>query len=110
MRPHETPQGFESAKRQQEEGEEIVELRKKVMNLTIDLEVRKQLLERASAEIDRERSRSENILRENGALQYQLRQLGPGRVHEHVDESSQDAAPNEEGSQAPNAFEQPSNA
>jgi hypothetical protein len=110
MRPRETSQDSERSSLQREESEELIELRKKVMNLTIDLEVRKQLLERASTEIDRERSRSENVLRENGALQYQLRQLGPGRVHEQVDEPSPDAAPKEEGSHAPNEIDQTPNA
>ena len=45
------------------------------MDLKIDLGVRKQLLDRASQEMNDMRSMTDNLLRENGALQFQLQQL-----------------------------------
>jgi hypothetical protein len=53
------------------------ELESENMNLKIDLGVRKQLLERAKEELDGLRTMANNLLRENGALSYQIHQLAP---------------------------------
>ena len=55
----------------------IKELENDNLQLKIDLGVRKQLLERVKDEIDDLRSIANNLLRENGALQYQIHQLPP---------------------------------
>ena len=47
------------------------------MNLKIDLGVRKQLLDRAKEEMDSLRAMTNTLLRENGALSYQIHQLAP---------------------------------
>jgi len=68
-RPHETsPEAQENPSR-------IKELENENMQLKIDVGVRKQLLERVKEEIDGLRSMANNLLRENGSLQYQIRQL-----------------------------------
>jgi hypothetical protein len=51
------------------------ELRDENMQLKIDVEVRKQLLNQAAGEIDRQRSQIETLLRENGALESRVLQL-----------------------------------
>ena len=50
-------------------------LRDENMQLKIDVEVRKQLLNQAAGEITRQRDHIEGLLRENGALQSQVLQL-----------------------------------
>ncbi len=45
------------------------------MQLKIDVGVRKQLLERAKEEMQDLRSMTDNLLRENGQLQYQILQI-----------------------------------
>jgi hypothetical protein len=50
-------------------------LRDENMQLKIDVEVRKQLLNQAAGEITRQRDHIEGLLRENGALQSRVLQL-----------------------------------
>ena len=50
-------------------------LRDENMQLKIDVEVRKQLLNQAAGEINRQRDHIEKLLRENGGLQSQVLQL-----------------------------------
>ena len=50
-------------------------LREENMQLKIDVEVRKQLLNQAAGEITRQRDHIEGLLRENGALQSRVLQL-----------------------------------
>ena len=71
-------EAVEDAKRKEQEKEKrIKELENENLQLKIDLGVRKQLLERVKEEFDDIRSAANNLLRENGALQYQIRQLAP---------------------------------
>jgi hypothetical protein len=78
----------------------VKELENENLQLKSDLGVRKQLLERVKDEIDGLRSMTDNLLRENGALQYQIHQLPPpppSQPHQtpevaHVDNST---TPNE---------------
>ena len=92
-RPHETsqdparshktsedPERFREASHETPEiANRVKELEAENMNLKIDLGVRKQLLERVKDQIDGIRSMTDSLLRENGALQYQLQQLpAPG--------------------------------
>ena len=67
MRPHETPRG--------EEPDLTATIRDENMQLKIDVEVRKQLLNQAAGEINRQRNQIEKLLRENGGLQTQLLQI-----------------------------------
>jgi hypothetical protein len=59
----------------QENSSRLKELENENMQLKIDVGVRKQLLERAKEEMDDLRSMTNNLLRENGSLQYQIHQL-----------------------------------
>lgn len=78
----ETPQGFTASRETSSRTGEIDErLRDENMQLRIDLEVRKQLLSQAAAEINRQREQTETLLRENGALQLRVRQLGAPQSH-----------------------------
>ena len=75
-------------------------LRDENMQLKIDVEVRKQLLNQAAGEITRQRDQIEKLLRENGGLQSQVLQLSappviyhetlmaPQTMHEPADEPS----------------------
>ena len=75
-------------------------LRDENMQLKIDVEVRKQLLNQAVGEINRQRDQIEKLLRENGGLQSQVLQLSappviyhetlmaPQTMHEPADEQS----------------------
>ena len=78
-RSHETSQDLkrprETSGEAPEETARVKELENENMQLKIDLGVRKQLMERVKEEIDGLRSMTNNLLRENGALDYQLRQL-----------------------------------
>ena len=53
----------------------LIELENENMQLKIDVAVRKQLLERAKEEMGDLRSMTDNLLRENGSLKYQIIQL-----------------------------------
>jgi hypothetical protein len=53
----------------------LKELENENMQLKIDVGVRKQLLQRAKEEMDDLRSMTNGLLRENGSLEFQLRQL-----------------------------------
>ena len=79
MRPRKTSLGLkrprETSDETREESERLKELESESMQLKIDLGVRKQLMERVKEEIDGLRSMTNNLLRESGALDYQLRQL-----------------------------------
>jgi len=69
MRPNETSQDLP---------EPSSKIRDEIMNLKIDLEVRKQLIGQAQVEIGRQREQIEALLRENGGLT-RLLQLAPSR-------------------------------
>ena len=58
-----------------EEEDQGSSLRDENMQLKIDVEVRKQLLNQAAGEITRQRDQIEKLLRENGGLQSQVLQL-----------------------------------
>ena len=65
-----------------------------IMQLKIDVEVRKQLLNQAAGEITRQRDQIESLLRENGGLQTRLLQIAapvaesaPSPQREHTDVS-----------------------
>ena len=58
-------------------------LRDENMQMKIDVEVRKQLLNQAAGEINRQRDQIEKLLRENGGLQSQVLQLSPPSVIHH---------------------------
>lgn len=90
VRSHETPQDLKrprEALRDPERSDETSrdlaepssETRNQIMNLKIDLEVRKQLIGQAQIEITRQRDQIETLLRENGGLQTQLLQLAAPR-------------------------------
>jgi len=89
-RPHETSRGpgrsRETSAESGETASRIKELENENMQLKIDVGVRRQLLERAKEEMEGLRSMTDTLLRENGALQYQIHhQLGPASKSE-VDE------------------------
>ncbi|MFM9942149.1 MAG: hypothetical protein ACKVP7_21910 [Hyphomicrobiaceae bacterium] len=76
------------------------------MQLKIDLGVRKELLSRAREEMQMIQSRTDGLLRENGALQYQLAQLpapNAGRLMEMfaIDEVNEDSATPADGQGRP---------
>ena len=58
------------------EPDQVAKLRDENMQLRIDVEVRKQLINQAAGEITRQRERIETLLINQGALQSQLLQLG----------------------------------
>jgi hypothetical protein len=60
-------------------------LREENMQLKIDVEVRKQLLNQAAGEITRQRDHIEGLLRENGALQSQVLQLSAPPKQDRLD-------------------------
>jgi hypothetical protein len=60
------------------------ELREDNMQLQIDLEVRKQLLNQAAGEIGRQRAQIESLLRENGALESRVLQLSSPASVDHA--------------------------
>ena len=60
-----------------EQDDQDSSLRDENMQLKIDVEVRKQLLNQAAGEINRQRDQIEKLLRENGGLQSQVLQLSP---------------------------------
>ena len=71
-RPHETTSGAAT------NSDATHKLRDENMQLKIDVEVRKQLLNQAVGEITRQRDQIEGLLRENGALQSRVLQLSAG--------------------------------
>ena len=77
-RPHETA----SADRDTDAAQK---LRDENMQLKIDVEVRKQLLNQAAGEITRQRDHIEGLLRENGALQSRVLQLSAPAKSERED-------------------------
>jgi len=60
-------------------------LRDENMQLKIDVEVRKQLLNQAAGEITRQRDHIEGLLRENGGLQSRVLQLAAPTNQDHQD-------------------------
>ena len=60
-------------------------LRDENMQLKIDVEVRKQLLNQAAGEITRQRDHIEGLLRENGALHSRVLQLSAPAKSERQD-------------------------
>ena len=105
-RSHETPQdpmrppkvsrdparSHETSEETRENSSRVKELENEIMQLKIDVGVRKQLMERAKDEIDDLRSTTNNLFRENGALEFQLRQLAAPKENREV-ESPQTSAP-----------------
>jgi len=77
-RPHETSNENMDTDSQQR-------LRDENMQLKIDVEVRKQLLNQAAGEITRQRDHIEGLLRENGALQSQVLQLSAPTKQDQLD-------------------------
>ena len=67
-RPHETTHELQNT-------DAVQKLRDENMQLKIDVEVRKQLLNQAAGEITRQRDHIEGLLRENGGLQARVLQL-----------------------------------
>ena len=63
----------------------LQKLRDENMQLKIDVEVRKQLLNQAAGEITRQRDHIEGLLRENGALQSQVLQLSAPPKQDRLD-------------------------
>ena len=63
------------------------------MQLKIDVGARKQLLERAKDDMDDLRSMTDNLLRENGSLRFQLQQLPPPQAHKELQLPVDNAAP-----------------
>ncbi len=68
----------------------VARLRDENMQLKIDLEVRKRLLSQAASEHERQRGQTEDLLRENGALQLQVRQLASGQDHPRLNIAEHD--------------------
>ena len=60
-------------------------MRDENMQLRIDVEVRKQLLNQAAGEITRQRDHIEALLRENGALHSRVLQLSAPARHDRHD-------------------------
>ena len=78
MMPHETPRDTERPHEIPNEdmsADALLKLRDENMQLKIDVEVRKQLLNQAAGEIARQRDHIEGLLRENGALHSRVLQL-----------------------------------
>jgi len=84
-RPQETSGGV------QENTNRLKELENENMQLKIDVGVRKQLLERAKQEMDDLRSMANGLLRENGSLEFQLRQLAAPKPKKETEAPSQNA-------------------
>ena len=84
-RPHEASGGVE------ENTSRLKELENENMQLKIDVGVRKQLLERAKEEMDDLRSMANGLLRENGSLEFQLRQLAAPKSKIETDALPQNA-------------------
>jgi hypothetical protein len=75
-RSHQTPRDPQRPREiSADDNDTVRELRDNNMQLKIDVEVRKQLLNQAAGEIDRQRGQIETLLRENGALESRVLQL-----------------------------------
>ena len=77
-RSHQTSRDFERPRETSHESQNfdaVQTLRDENMQLKIDVEVRKQLLNQAAGEITRQRDHIEGLLRENGGLQIRVLQL-----------------------------------
>ena len=72
-RPSETSRDFQDPG--PSEPGQIADLRNEIMNLKIDVGIRKELVNQAAGEINRLRQLNESLLVEKGALQFQLLQL-----------------------------------
>lgn len=55
--------------------ERLRQLEDENLQLKIDIGVRRELIKQAREELDRVRSTADGLLRENGALEFQIRQL-----------------------------------
>ena len=94
-RSSETSRGFHETGSVSQD--EIAGLRNEIMNLKIDVGIRKELINQTAAEINRLRQQTESLLIEKGALQFQLLQLAPGKpavesvphIYEDVPERSE---------------------
>ena len=86
VRPHEVSEETER------DISRLKELENENMQLKIDVGVRKQLLERAKEEMDNLRSMTNGLLRENGSLEYQLRQLAAPSTNREAEAPSQSSS------------------
>ena len=100
-KPQQTSREFASSHETVADDDAVAQLREENMQLKIDLEVRKRLLSQAAAEIGRQRDQTESLLRENGALGLQVRQLADGRAAGDRISASHDGARTREGSDGP---------
>lgn len=76
-RPRDTSRDFGSDTNQNGElATRVKNLEDENLQLKIDLGVRRELISQVRGEMDRLRSTTDHLLRENGALQYQILQLG----------------------------------
>ena len=73
VRSSETSRDFHEAE-SSDQGQ-VGKLREEIMNLKIDIGIRKELVNQAAGEINRLRQQTESLLVEKGALQFQLLQL-----------------------------------
>jgi len=101
MRPRDVPTRFKSElegdqllQRIQELEDQKKKLEEDNLHLKIDVGVRKELINRAKEEMTRIRNMTDDLLRENGALGYQIRQLAPP-----ANKISIDAPPQQSGGQ-----------
>jgi len=103
-RSHETPRDparhhetLRDPARSSEVSQDLTEapskVRDEIMQLKIDVEVRKQLLNQAAGEITRQRDQIENLLRENGGLQTRLLQLAASREDSSNSQSDNQTSP-----------------
>jgi hypothetical protein len=99
IRPLETPLDLsrprEVSRETRDEGNQnrFTELENENFQLKIDVGVRKQLLDRAREEMEDLRTMANNLLRENGALQYQILQLAPPSMSKGDTTNGEPAAP-----------------
>jgi hypothetical protein len=73
--------------RMKELEDEKQQLEDENLQLKIDIGVRRELIKQAKEEIDRSRVATNTLLRENGALEFQIRQLGPSSKPKEIESS-----------------------
>lgn len=102
-RPHETSQGAAGAS-DADLMARVKELEDDNLQLRIDVGIRKELINRASEEMRGLRKTADMLLRENGALNYQLAQLEAPRAPKSIGSGvSSDEPPNTQESGVPHA-------
>jgi hypothetical protein len=67
--------------------EDNLQLEDENLQLKIDIGVRRELIKQARDEIDRTRVATNTLLRENGALEFQIRQLAPSSKPKEIESS-----------------------